>query len=1067
MAMLCLFFKAEAQVKKIAIKGRITNEKGLPIANTTIKVKDSKTITIANGEGLFELNNVQLGTTLIISSIGYKTSEIHNIQTDEFLNVRMLSEDKGLEEVQIVSTGYQNIPKERATGSYVSLNEHLINRRVSTDIISRLEGIVPGLIFNRNTYNSSQGMNDISIRGTSTIYAKTSPLIIVNGFPYDGDLNSINPNDVETITVLKDAAAASIWGVKSGNGVIVIETKKGTRNQKNTIDFNSNITIGNKPNLYYSPNFLNSSSFIDIEEELFKRGYYNTDIAAGYIFISPVVEILSSQQASDDKQRQINQLRTIDVRKQLDKYFYQKSVNQQYFLDFKGGGVNSDYFVSFGYDKNLESLVGNKSNRITLNSNYNFYPLKNLVISLGVNYIKTNTESNSPVLDFNGGGGKSNTLYPYAQLVDEGGKSQPIAHNYPIEYLKNRSGVYPKDWLYRPLDELNNLDKSNSIKNNRINLGVRYKILDGLSAEAKYLYEDQTSIYENYSSEETYFARNLINRFTQNATTKNPIYRVPVGGILSKNESYLISNRGRIQLSYQNAWKGKHEINAISGAEINETIGKTYSGTLYGYSKETTTSQNVDPTVNYPTNPDGLSSKIPFGAGAGKSTDRYISYYGNASYSFDRKYTFSASGRIDKSNLFGVNTNNKQIPLYSLGIMWDISKEPFFPKSEWLPETKIRFTYGYNGNVDKNVTGTTTLRYSNGGLNSYSGLPYASIANPGNPELRWEKTRIINGGIDFNSKNKAISGTIDFYLKSGIDLIGDSPLAPSTGLLTFRGNTANTKGKGLDIAFQSRNLEIGNFSWITNIIYNYSLDKVAKYKVDNTVFNYLNSGSGSVNITPLEGKPLYSIYAYKWGGLNSKGQPQGFLNQELSTNYNAIFNATTIDNMQFVGTARPTSFGSIRNTVSYKSWSLSFNIIYKLNYYFRRSSISYASLYQSWAVHQDFEKRWKAQGDELRTNVPAIMYAPIDGNQETFYKFSDVLVEKGDHFRLQDINLSYVLKNKGLKKMPFNSIEFYGYINNVALLWKANKVGLDPDLFDSYNSYPNPRTISFGVRANF
>ena len=322
--------------------------------------------------------------------------------------------------------------------------------------MSRLEGVVPGLLFNHNTYNASNGMADISIRGTSTINAQQQPLIVLDGFPYDGDVNNIDPNTVENISVLKDAAAASIWGVKSGNGVIVITTKHGSRNQKTLVSFNSNLTIGNKPDLYYNPNFLDANDFINAEEKLFSLGAYDNTLLNSYAAVSPVVAILAKERAGElseaDANAQINALRNIDVRKDLEKYFYRHSADQQYDVSLRGGSASSDYFFSGSYDHNLSNLVGNGSHRVTLNTLYNFYPIKNLTLTANISYVQTNSTANSPVANINGG--SSLALYPYAQLVDAKGNSLPIVKDYAAGYTDTAGQGAFYDWKYRPLDEL-------------------------------------------------------------------------------------------------------------------------------------------------------------------------------------------------------------------------------------------------------------------------------------------------------------------------------------------------------------------------------------------------------------------------------------------------------------------------------------------------------------------------------------------------------------------------------------------------------------------------------------
>ncbi len=236
-----------------------------------------------------------------------------------------------------------------------------------------------------------------------------------------------------------------------------------------------------------------------------------------------------------------------------------------------------------------------------------------------------------------------------------------------------------------------------------------------------------------------------------------------------------------------------------------------------------------------------------------------------------------------------------------------------------------------------------------------------------------------------------------------------------------------------------------------------------------TAVSYLQSGDGSfgaspIGYTPLVGKPVFSVLAYRSASLDpATGDPIGYLNGVESKDYASITNLTTAGELVYYGSARPTTFGAFRNTFSYKGLSLSANIIYKYGYYFRRPTITYSSLASLWSAHEDFTSQWKKPGDEKLTNVPSMAY-PFNASRETFYRYSEALVEKGDHIRLQDITLNYDIDKIQWKNIPFRSLGLYFYVNNIGILWKAGKSGLDPDFIQGY---PNPTTYSIGCKVNF
>jgi TonB-linked SusC/RagA family outer membrane protein len=1043
------------------IHGKITDSLGTPIQGVSVSIKGTDLGAITDKNGEFVLKNVASNTILIISHVGFEKQEI-KIGEKKAIAIRLKPSSLIMSNVTVeYSTGYENIPQERATGSFAFVDNKLFNQNVSSDVVSRLEGNVPGLLFNHNTVASENGY-DINIRGHSTLFSNDQPLIVLDNFAYDGSLGNLNPNDIESITVLKDAAAASIWGVRAGNGVIVITTKTAKRNQKISAEVNANVTVGSKPNLFYNPNFLDANDYINIESNLFDSGYYSSTLSQPYNLVTPVVQILAEEQAgtisSSNGTSQINALRSQDVRDDLTKYFYQKPINQQYAVNLRGGGINNDYYLSFGYDNNLANQVGNVNNRMTINSSYNLYPIRNLQITLGINYTQTSSKND-------GTSGNLSSYYPYMQLADSKGNPLPISTDYSPHYKDSMTNNYGLlNWEYRPLAEIGLADNTTKGIDNLIKLGIRYALPVGLSVELKYQYEKSSVIAENYNSDSTYYTRNLINEFTQ-ISPSGLIYPIPIGGILDLSNAYLTSQQMRGQLGFSHIWSGKHELTVTGGTEIRQAVNENNTSTAYGY--DNTTGNNI-PTIdyadNFQLNPPGGSGQIPNNSSFGKTTNNFISYYSDAAYTFNRLYTFSLSGRIDHSNLFGVSENQKAVPLYSAGISWDISNERFYHIS-WLPFIKTRVTYGYSGNINTSAAAVLTiLQYSNA---SYTNLEYATVANPPNPDLRWEKDRMTNFGLDFGLKNNILSGSMEYYLKNGLNLFGSSPLAPSSGLTTFFGNVGSTSGHGADLLFNSKNIDGRRFKWTTNLMLTHVVDKVTKYNVPSTAAYLLQYGSGnSGTIVPIVGANEFGMYSYKWAGLTHlTGDPQGFIGGKPSTDYSTILSNATIDSLQYDGPSRPTTFGSLRNTLTYDKFSLSFNLIYNLHYYFRRTSISdVASIGLGSAGNRDYLRRWQKPGDELHTNVPYIDYPPFDGNRESFYQYSSALVDKGDNIRVQDISLSYVIDKSIWKTIPFARIQVYGYINNVGMLWRANKDGLDPN---AIIGYPAPRTVAIGIKINY
>lgn len=1033
----------------------------------TVRIKGTGYIVQADMNGLFTIAISQDTAILTISHVGYVSREVRYVKgvSDPFL-IELESWYGDMEEVEVFSTGYQNIPKDRATGSFVLVDEQLLNRRISTNLMDRLEDVVPGLSFNRNRGSKSKPFN---IRGQSGIFSDSAPLIVIDNFPYEGDLNNINPNDVESISVLKDAAAASIWGARAGNGVIVITTKKGKRNRTPKVVFSSNLTVGGKPDLYYLP-VMGTADFIEIEKMLFDSGYYQTtERSTAKAPLTPVVELLiaarDNQLSQVELNSQIDALKRIDVRDDIDKYFYRRSTNQQYGLNVSGGTDRHQYYLSTGYDKEERNQIMNGYRRITLNAASSFSFLKDR-LEVKSNIFYTNSrESRDQDISFANDlgmvGGNRGTTYPYLRIADDQGLPLSIIRDYRTGFVDEANANGLLNWQFRPLEDLYLSENHTDAIDYRINTHMTYNVVSNLSIEALYQFGQTQSHRNNRRDLESYFARNLINRYAQPRKDGSFEYPIPLGDILDKSFGITNHHNVRGQLNYR--WNLRnHDITALAGYELKDynSVANTYR--VYGYDNEHATIDKVDYVSMFPQYHNVVSrAVIPYNNSALDLTDRYVSYYANTAYSYRNLYTLSASARLDRSNIFGVKANQQGVPLWSVGGAWLISGEDFY-SLEWLPMLKARATFGYNGNVDKSVSAYTTARYYSSSQNVIS-EPWANVVNPPNPSLRWERFRMLNLGIDFSNGKSTASGSIEIYFKKGIDLIGDMTVPASRGITSFRGNSANTESKGVDLNVQTRNVS-GKFGWTSNFIVNYLSEKVTGYELESSTNSYVSSGD--YGEYPLMGKPLYSVYSYRWGGLDgSNGNPQGYLNGERSPDYSKIISSTTPHDLVHHGPARPLLTGAVRNSFSYRSFSFSGNISFRTGYYFRTNGISYDNVLTGQGYYNggEYARRWQKPGDESTTQVPS-MPSGRNISRDNLYRFSEALVEKGDHIRLQDIRLDYVINTQAYSSLAVKTVRLYAYANNLGIIWKSTKGKLDPD----YPLSMRPvRTISLGIKMEF
>jgi len=1064
----------------IDVTGKVSNEKGEFLPGVTVTVKGTDKVTSTDASGVFTINSVDREAVLLFSSINMEPFELR-VSGKSDLAIRMKAKVRDLEDVTVmVNTGYEKVPKERATGSFEFVNKEELNRKVGSNLLSRLEGVSTSIFFDKRQLSSNQSpnsLNNVTVRGLSTLTESIKqPLLVINNFAYDGDISNINPNDIESVSILKDAAAASIWGARAANGVIVITTKQARYNQPFKVSFNNNVEIIQEPNLFFLPKMM-SKDFIENEVFLFNNGFYdgNVDNPTSPA-LSPVIEILARQRAGiiseQDANEQISLLSQNDLRNDFKKYIYRKAVNTQNYLNLIGGNQTIKYSLSGGYDKNILNLTGEDNERITFRSDIQIQPLQFITLGAGLQYTQSNTQNNSL-----GEFGSSNydyasgmALYPYASFINNGGTSSIIAKDYRSGYTDTAGAGLLLDWKYRPLDELNSFDNKSNTQDILLTLNSTIKITNSISVQGIYQYEQTNGEANRYYKRSSYYSRNLINLFSQ-IEGDQIVRRIPDGGILDQAISKLKSHNGRIQVNLNKEWQNRHQFVSLLGAEIREKVQNVITSRYYGYNEDNLSLGNVDYQNNYPLYGERGYSSIPNLNGVTKYTDRFVSYFGNAAYTLDRKYTISASARRDATNLFGVNTNDKWKPFWTVGAAWTLSNEPFL-KSSKIELIKLRASYGYQGNVN-NLLAPFTVISTFPPSSSIFNQSFAAITVPANPDLSWENMQQINLGLDFGLFMGRLSGTIDLYRKESDNLILQAIIDPSTGVSSVYKNSASMVGKGMDATIRSINLAGAHFTWLTEVGFNYVTNKIthvqqnfAGQRIGALLSNGLAFGS---NINTREGMAPYSIYSYPYAGLDPQtGSPQGYLGKSISTDYFSIYNQLNdTASLIYNGSAIPKVFGYFNNVFRFNGLTVTININYRFAYFFRKPTISYYALNYGGVGHPDFGKRWQQPGDEAHTSIPSRQY-PVDDNlRDDFFAYSGVNALRGDNIRLQYIRLSYDFNVVKLGKLHINGIQLYALLNNIGIIWRANDEKLDPDYSAGAAAYIPSRSIAAGLKFEF
>lgn len=1053
LAIMVFMCVSQATWSQDTLRGRIQNSDGLPLGGASIRLgKGGETLSDAKGYFVLSVKN-GLPDSLLVSYVGYQTQRRIINTTQEVVSIAMQSTNAVMEEV-IVSTGFQRVSKERLTGSVVTANNELINRTAGTTILDRLDGVTPGLLFDKRNPAEPR----LQIRGLFTLSeAISQPLIVVDNFPFEGSIEEINPNDVEDVTILRDAAAASIWGARAGNGVIVITTKKGAPNQKPKLSASGATTITGKPRLMTLP-ILGSKEVIELERDLFNKGAYNAMERDIYSPLNPLQELLFAHRRGEITDREleteIEKLEQRDVRRDFLEHVYRPSIRQQYALQISGGGGGARYFVSGGYDRNQSELIGAGDERVTLRSNLNWTLTKKLDFTFGFNQTYGRSTNNTM-----GGFGDRNYFYGsrrmpiYGSLVNEDGTPTTIPVLYQKGYTDTVGRGLLKDWTYRPLEERTLIDRGGNQQATVLNLGLQYKVIDGLQVTLRYQMESGRSEESSYYTKDSYFARDIINTYSQ-IQGGAVRYQVPDNGILDRLRGQRRVQNARFQVDYQKDFSNKHSLTVLAGAEARENVILNSSNRVYGYDKDLMRVGFVD-YVNFLPTVLGFSMQIPAVQGESQLINRFISGFSNLSYTYDNQYTLYGSLRRDASNLFGRSINQQGKPFWSAGGRWQIDKATFF-KSNVINAFHLQMSYGYSGNVNNQGLPFTVITYGSAASNSPARIPFAAVNEAPNPNLRWEQVDTWNLGtsITFLKGKLRIQG--DYFIKKSKDVYALTDLDLTTGIGFMRANSASLNGNGIDIQVEG-NLKIGKkIKWSPSLAISHVTYKVTKYG-QNVNTNGFTSQGGV--IVPRVGLNPFSVVSYPWAGLDpSNGDPMGFLDGRPSSLYSRLLQ-NPLDSQIIHGPNLAPWFGNLLNRFRYGSFELSFNMIFEWGHFFRRSLVSYSGSINTGFIAPEIANRWRNPGDELRTNIPSFIYPNPSSQRDQFFNQSEINVYAKDFLRIRDLRLQYSM-NKST--MPINI--FMLYSNFSGLIWRANPIGVDPE---RPNSFRQSASLSIGVNIQF
>ncbi|QDW22189.1 SusC/RagA family TonB-linked outer membrane protein [Flavobacterium sp. KBS0721] len=1060
----------EKPVADFIVKGKVTDEKGIPLVGAAISDNGSGNGVQTDFNGDYQIITVGSETTLAFAYLGYVRQEI-KVAGRAVINVVLKEETLELGEI-VLTTGYQNISAEKSTGSFSSLKAKDFQEQRLGSLNSILEGRIVG-------YQNGK------IRGNTSMNGLTTPLYVIDGFPIEStkfnqyysleeNLPNLNLEDIETITVLKDAAASSIYGARAANGVVVITTKKAKAGRTN-ISFSSNLTV--TPYRNYTGNLTDSGDIIDLEKgwaagnpnlQGANASTYAKSLLQNAVFTSQGMQTLLNGYAGNISQTEMNN-RLNGLGAQGYKYYddvarYAK--RDQYFIQHNvslGKATESNSFnasLTYKGNKFEDRYSDNESVGINLKNSTEITSWLTLDLGTYTNYSKSNTQAYNPF-------DPKFKYQMYNQLVNDDGSNftSTAASRYNTNTLTSMQtyGLYnmditPMDEFGRNIDEGKNfLNRTFAKFNVRFNKSFTYNVMFQYEYAA-----DRSSLTRE---KESYDVRATVNSLATIANNK-AVFNLPYGDILKETNQFSNAYNFRQQLNFDKTINNVHDFTAIAGMEIRHTKVEYTDNTRYGWDEQTlsfTPVNQVDLLKVYGPIFGGYMSQNDFAADR-ELVNRYVSFYGTGGYTYDRRYSVTGSLRWDRSNLWGTDNKYQNKPTWSTGAAWNIDKESFFHVN-WINVLKLRGSYGIGGNVAKDSAPYLTAYYNPN--NNVGGLQGGINSRP-NPELSWEKTTTTNIGLDFSFFNNRLSGTFDVYNKKGQDLLANSNGVPTEGFgfSTYKINNGEMTNKGIETTLRGTIVKTASFSWDASVLYAYNKNKVDYVKVEAPVY-YLQLDYPSAY--PRVGNDFNTIYGYEWAGLNEKGLPQVY----NAAGEKVKYNPSDLNAVKDYGSTVPTHSGSFHTSVNYKNFSLSALFIYELGHKIRNTFLPMLSNNYSGAlgdyvtdittVNKNIVNRWQQPGDEAFTNIPRAVYEydpDFTSDSRDIYRYANINILDASNIRLSNVSLAYQMPRDIIKRIQLQDVRFNLNAENVFTVAKSR------DAKYLLNGFQSPSLV-FGVNINF
>jgi len=1080
------------------VRGVVTNEKKELLPGVSIMIKGTSRGVTTNERGIFELKKVAGDAILVFNYTGYKTEEI-SVASFKSGVLTIVMKEKPTRLQEVVVTGFQSIDKTKFSGAATRLKGEDVKIDGLTDVSRMLEGRVAGVAI-QNVSGTFGTAPKVRIRGATSINGDNKPLWVVDGVVLEDVVNisndqlssgdpttllgsavaGLNSNDIESFDILKDAAAAALYGARAMNGVVVITTKKG-RAGKPVINYSGNFSTQLKPD-YRNFNIMNSGQQMSVLAELERKGILNSDILSqGDIGVfGKLYEQLDADNngnfpvLNDPEHRKAFLLRYAKANTDWFGLLFRNNFVQEHSLSISSGTDKAQSYFSSSFFSDNGWTLADKVTRYTLNYR-NSYKLSDR-LSAGFSTLASVrrqkapgalTRSSNPV---EGQYDRDFDINPFSYSLNTSRTLTAYDQNGGLEYFRRN---------YAPFNIINEL-QNNYLDLNMMDLRLQGDLTWKLTKNIRYEFTGAIRYVKSSREHQITENANMANayRAAGNATIAErnkflyrdpdnpdalPIVVLPAGGFYNRTEDQLLNYDFRNGLNFSDTFAQKHQLNILVGQQVKYADRQNSSNTGYGYQYENGGATFTDYRILKQT----IESNFPY-FGMSRDYDRFAAFYATSTYAYNNKYNFTATGRYDGSNRLGQSRKARWLPTWSIAGSWNIDRESFAASIRQLDYLTLRASYGLTASMGPATNSNIVYQTVNTNRPHLSEVESViRLSHLQNDDLTWEKLYTTNIGIDGGFFNNRLNFSIDAYTRKSFDLISRIKTSGIGGEMFKAANYADMNSKGVEVMIGGDIIRTKDWNWKSNATFGYSTNKIINAKNIPGIFDLVVAEGGNT-----EGYPVHSLFSLQYTGLDPKSGAPSFINQNGAKSGDVDLQSLNTSHLVYQGPVDPPITGGFSNTFRYKALSLNIFFTYQFGNKIRLYPAFKTSYSDLDAMPKEFYDRWVMPGDEGTTHIPSILDAfeqiLLNGaHPYNNYNYSTERVAKGDFIRLKTVSLTYQLPGELTRRAGLSNVAVSAAAINPWLLYADKRLqGQDPEFFNAGGvAQPIQKQFTFSLKV--